>query len=56
MSTSRTVCLKDASDAKLTADRSFHMFTISQQKSTPRALRPWFIQFVRMTSVFFAQD
>jgi len=47
------VRLKDASDAKLTIDgRSFHTFTtLSAKKCTPSiAVRPLFIQFVRMTS------
>jgi len=47
------VRLKDASDAKLTVDgRSFHTFTtLSAKKSTPSSVaRPWFLQFVRMTS------
>jgi len=46
------VRLKDANDAKLTVDgRSYHTFTTVSKKSTPSsAARPWFIQFVRMTS------
>ena len=52
-STSVTVRLQDASDAKLTVDdRSFYTFTALSNTFTPsRAVRPWFIQFVSMTSV-----
>jgi len=50
------VHLKDAIDAKLmVVGRSFHRFTtLSAKKPTPSsAVRPWFMQFVCMTSGLF---